>query len=126
MARLTKTTDSVLLTTLIGHLLCCGLPVAVNLMALLAGLGALSAITPWVGELHDTLHQFELIMLLVSGAALVFGFWVHIRQNRIDCSKENCDHKPCATQKRQSRIILIIASALFLLNLANYIWHLGQ
>jgi len=95
-------------------------------MALLAGLGALSTITPWVGELHDSLHRFELLMLVVSGMALVFGFWIHIRQNRIDCAKENCDHKPCASKKRQSRIILIIAAVLFLLNLANYLWHLGK
>jgi len=123
LSRLHRTANSAMMATLISHVLCCGLPTVVNMLALFAGIGTLSALIPWVGLLHGVLHEFELVLLLVSALALGFGFFVHHLAAKLDCATQSCNHSPCAPKKRQSRIILIVASGLFLINLVNYFWH---
>lgn len=123
MSRMTRTANSAMMASLVSHLLCCGLPAIVNFMALFAGLGTLSAMAPWVGWVHDFLHRFELGLLLVSALALAFGVWAHKTSAKRDCNAVACHHEPCAPKKRQSKIILMIAGALFAINLTTYIWH---
>ncbi len=123
VSRLTRTANSAMMASLISHLLCCGLPTIINLLALISGLGTFSAMAPWIGLLHDNLHKFEEVLLLVSALTLGFGFWANRVSSQRNCVTETCHHEPCAPKKQQSRIILIIASILFGINMGAYIWH---
>ncbi|PHR59226.1 MAG: hypothetical protein COA47_09690 [Robiginitomaculum sp.] len=125
MSRLTKTANSAMLATLLSHLLCCGLPAVVNMLALLSGVGTLSAIVPWVGWMHETLHEFEIVLLVFSATTLAFGYLVHRAAAKRDCGTETCSHEPCAPKKKQSRTILIVASGLFVFNLIGYLLHVN-
>ncbi len=125
MSRLTKTANSAMMATLLSHLLCCGLPAVVNVLALISGVGTLSAIVPWVGWMHETLHEFEVFLLVFSAAALAFGYLVHRAAAKRDCSADTCSHEPCAPKKKQSRMILLAASGLFVFNLIGYLFHLN-
>jgi hypothetical protein len=123
LSRLSHTANSAILATIFSHFLCCGLPVLVNILALVAGVGVFSAMVPWVDQMHEVLHQYEAILLAFSALALGFGYFVHRASAKRDCATESCNHEPCEPKKRQSRIILIVASVLFLVNLASFSWH---
>jgi len=111
------------LAALLSHVFCCGLPALMNIIALAVGAGALTAVAPWVGNIHLFMHQFELPLLIFSGLALLVGVvaqWVSARR---DCGTQTCGHDSCAPKKQPSRWILMIAALLFLGNLTFYLVH---
>ncbi|PHS26884.1 MAG: hypothetical protein COA84_05350 [Robiginitomaculum sp.] len=111
------------LAALLSHVFCCGLPALMNIVALSAGAGAFTATAPWVGGIHIFMHQFELPLLVFSGAALIVGIVAQWISARRDCGTQACDHGSCAPKKQSSRWVLMVAAALFLGNLTFYVVH---
>ena len=66
-----------------GHVLCCGGPIALTLLA--AGLGAsagLNLVSGFVGGLHAMLHASEALVLAASAALVALGAWLEWRAHR--------------------------------------------
>lgn len=123
MQRLAHAAHHANLAALFSHVFCCGLPAVMNILALAAGAGTLSATVPWVNDLDLYMHQFELPLLLVSGAALMVGVVAQWISARRDCGAQICGHASCVPKKQPSRWILVVAALLFLGNLTFYLVH---
>lgn len=104
----------------ISHIFCCGLPILFSLLSLLSGLGVIIAMPAGLDFLHEALHDYEIPMIITSGCIIVLGWALHYVAYRIDCRSTGCGHGPCAPKKRNSGRVLIIATALFVMNVSIY------
>lgn len=86
----------------------------------MAGLGLVSALPAGYVEFHDFMHIWELPMIVASGALLALGWGLYIYSKRVNCHDTGCSHGPCGPKKDKSRLILIVASALFFVNIGVY------
>jgi hypothetical protein len=102
------------LATVFGHLFCCGLPLAIAVLGLFAGLGALSPVIPVI---HDALHDFEKPLLMLSAVLVALGWAVYYHGSHVDCHESGCHHPPCGTQKKRASRLLILATVLFVINM---------
>lgn len=94
-----------------------------NIIALSAGAGALTAVAPWVGNIHLFMHRFELPLLIFSGFALLVGVLAQWISARRDCGMQACGHESCVPKKQPARWVLTVAALLFLGNLTFYLIH---
>ncbi len=122
MDRISHAANHASMAALASHILCCGLPAALNIIALGAGAGALSA-APWVGGIHTFMHGFEVPLLILSALALTVGVGAQVISARRDCGTKACGHGSCAPRKQPSRWILVAAGVLFIGNLAAFLLH---
>ena len=113
------------MAALFSHVFCCGLPALMNVLALVAGAGALTAVAPWVGDIHRFMHHFELPLLIFSATALLVGIVAQWISARRDCGVQACGHDSCAPKKQPARWVLMVAALLFAGNLSIYMLHLG-
>lgn len=123
MQRIAHAAQHANLAALLSHVFCCGLPAVMNIIALTAGAGALTAVAPWVGDIHLFMHQFELPLLVFSGLALLVGVLAQWVSARRDCGVQTCGHSSCVPKKKPARWVLLVASLLFLGNLGFYLAH---
>lgn len=66
-----------------GHVLCCGAPIALTLLATGAGASfGLSAAASWFGGLHALLHSHELWILAASALLVLTGGGLELRARR--------------------------------------------
>jgi len=109
-----------------SHVFCCVLPTLFSIAGLLAGAG-LIGVMPWpLAELHDALHAYEVPVIVASAALLALGWALHALSLRMDCHDTGCGHGPCTPTKRRASRILVIATCLFVANLAVYlVFHRG-
>ena len=120
MATMKKTVDTLLIALLSTHLFCCVLPTVVSLLAVFSGLGFLGFGTI-VEELHHHIHDFELPILIFSFVTLCLGWVMSIYAHRAACCHETgCEHEPCAPTKHRAYGFLVLATLLFLVNIAIY------
>lgn len=112
-------TGTVLLSE-ISHLFCCVIPTVFSIASLMAGAGAISALPPVWGGLHDTLHRYELPMIGSSAAVLFLGWALHAYSYWVDCRSTGCAHEPCAPKKKRNYGFLLFATGLFLVNVTIY------
>jgi hypothetical protein len=104
----------VTLATVLGHLFCCGLPMGSALLGVFAGVGVLSPVIP---ALHEVLHDFEVPLLVFSGAMVGLGWALQHHGSHVDCHDSGCHHAPCGTRKKQASKLLLLATGLFVVNL---------
>ena len=123
MHRLAHTAQHANIAVLFSHVFCCGLPAVMNIIALLAGAGTLTATAPWVGSIHGFMHRFELPLLLFSAAALLAGVLAQVISARRDCGAQGCGHDSCAPKKQPARWVLLVAALLFAGNMGIYLLH---
>ena len=109
-----------LLATEISHIFCCALPTLFSLMSLAAGLGLVAAMPPGLEALHAALHDWEIPLIVLSGAVVTFGWILHELSRRIDCRSTGCVHESCSPRKARAHMVLKIASGLFLLNVSVF------
>lgn len=110
------------------HVFCCVLPTLVSIISLLAGAGALSFIPVAVLDLHDLLHHWEVPMMVFSAIILGFGWGLHYLSRKLDCLETaSCCHTPCAPKKNVTFKIMLVATVLFIFNIAIYfVFHAGK
>lgn len=88
-----------IIASIFPHIFCCGLPIALSIIGLIA---------PEYAHFHLIPHEWEPVLFIISGAMLVFSWYLVARDCR--CSCEHCDgNKSHKTQK----IIMGIITALF-------------
>jgi hypothetical protein len=125
MAKWGRTANALHAAALASHAVCCGAPLALNVLALLFGAGLLTSITPWMASAHGALHGREGLLLAVSAALVAAGGVTQYLSWRADCASEDnhCHHEPCAPKKPRRLLVFGVVCALFLGNVALYAWH---
>jgi len=111
---------AVLLSEL-GHVFCCVLPTIVTVVGVLANAGLMTAAPGFLTELHGTIHHYEIPMIVFSGLMVALGWAIHCASEDVDCHNTGCSHPPCSPKKRKNSKILLIASALFIVNILIYL-----
>jgi hypothetical protein len=103
------------------HLFCCVLPTIFSVLSLLAGAGMIATMPGFIEDTHHLIHDYEIPMIITSGVILIIGWVLYLYSRRIDCHVEGeCHHAPCDTKKDRTKLFMIIATALFLLNVTVY------
>lgn len=106
-----------------GHIVCCGIPGVLSLLSLLVGIGFISTVPPELEGLHEAIHHYEGYFIIGSLFILVLGWAFYLFARKMDCSTSpTCAHAPCKPKKDFSKVILIGASVLFLLNASFYVF----
>lgn len=109
------------ITSEISHFFCCGLPIVFSLLSLLSGVGLIATMPMGIHSLHEVMHNYEMPMIIISGTVILLGWALHVVANKIDCHNTGCVHEPCGSKKKRSSKILLVATALYTLNLVGYL-----
>jgi len=110
-----------------SHVFCCVLPTIFSLFSLLVGMGMAATMPGFLVTWHDYIHAYEIPVIAFSGLILAFGWGITWYSDRMDCHDSGCCHGECAPKKSRAHVILMIATALFLFNLAIYVFvHRGM
>lgn len=112
----------VTLASTLSHIFCCGIPMVVGLLSLLAGMGALTTILPGLESMHHRMHSIELPLLVFSALMLALGWAVHVHGRKVDCHSTGCSHPPCEPKKTRASLLMIIATALFAFNVVTLVF----
>lgn len=108
-----KATALASVLALSSHIFCCGLPLVFSIASLLTSVGVFSL----EGFLPSWYHEFEIAMMVFSGAMLALTAVIHLISWRMDCIKDaGCSHGDCTPKKKRSNLLLYIAAAAFLVN----------
>lgn len=103
------------------HIFCCVLPTIFSVMSLLAGAGMMATMPTFMSAAHDTIHAYEIPMIIASAVILAAGWGLYAYSRKISCRTEGtCSHQPCAPKKDRTRAIMIVATMLFLVNVSVY------
>lgn len=76
----------------------------------------ISLVPVFITDLHDSLHEYELTVIAISGVITLLAWLIHMRANHIDCHSTGCEHEPCDSRKDRATLILKIGTALFIIN----------
>lgn len=126
MERLNKHLFWTIILSETTHIFCCVLPTLFSLASLLAGAGLIAALPPGWQAFHDFMHDYEIPLIIFSGAVIAFGWAVDLYAKRVDCHDTGCCHPPCTPVKRRAHIVLKLATVLFIVNLIIYfVFHRG-
>lgn len=113
-----STTGIISALSILPHIFCCGIPVAMALISLgttigLAGVLASNPLYRFVDEYHTVLLGVAITSVVLSGI-LNFIAW------RIDCHEaaSHCHHGDCAPKKRGSFKIFLFSLALLCFDIA--------
>lgn len=93
--------------TILPHVFCCGLPMILAIVGLVA---------PDAAHFHLLPHWFEPWLFVFSGVMLALSWWLVIRDCR--CS---CHHCGGSTSHRTQKILLAIITVAFALSLLLHI-----
>lgn len=104
-----------------SHVFCCVLPSMFSILTLLVGVGMVGAMPIWMQSVHEALHEYEVPMMIMSGAVVLIGWVLNYISTKIDCHDTGCGHGVCTPKKKRSERILMIATLLFLANITIYI-----
>jgi hypothetical protein len=103
------------------HIFCCVLPTIFSILSLLAGMGMIATMPGFIDNMHHLIHDYEIPMIVTSGIILSIGWALYLYSRRINCRTEGtCTHGPCTPQKDRTKIFMIVATFLFIVNVAVY------
>lgn len=105
------------------HIFCCVLPTIFSIMSLLAGMGMIAVMPGFIEDMHHMIHDYEIPMIIASGVILAIGWALYTWSTRMNCSEEKgstCCHEPCAPKKDRTKIVMMIATVLFIVNVSVY------
>ena len=113
-----------ILTAGATHMFCCGLPIIVSMFSLLSGLGLIVSMPSPFEYIHEIIHGYELAIITFSAIVLISAWVLHFIDLQLDCRDTGgCAHEPCGSKKKKSDKILMMATVIFLLNVAIYIFY---
>ena len=127
MKKLSSFLSSTVIFSQLMHIFCCGLPFLFSVVSLFSLLGVSIALPTAFSGLHEAIHEWEVPILMFSGAVVVLGWVLHIISVKLDCRKDGmCVHEPCEPKKDKSALLLQFASILFIINCVIYfLFHEG-
>ena len=110
------------------HIFCCVLPTVFSILSLLAGMGVVATLPSFLNDAHAAIHAYEIPMIMVSGLILLFGWGLYLYSRKIDCRNEGtCAHTPCEPKKNRTKIFMMLATILFVVNIMVYFaFHRGM
>jgi len=120
VANLHKHFGWAVLASELSHVFCCVLPTLVTVLGVLSNIGLIGAAPMMIERLHDTIHEYEVPIIIFSGVMVVLGWIVHGASREVDCHDTGCTHPPCGTKKKSNARILWVATLLFAVNLVIY------
>lgn len=120
MEKLRRHFGLAVLVSELGHVFCCVLPTIFTALSFAANIGLIAVAPSWMMELHEEIHHYEVPIIVFSAIILFMGWGAYILGNKLDCQHGGCGHAPCDPHKARNRLILSIATGLFILNLAVY------
>ena len=99
-----------IIASIVPHIFCCGVPIALSVIGLIA---------PESAHFHLIPHEWEPFLFVVSGALLALSWYMVARDCRCKC--EHCDgDKSHRTQK----IIMSVITILFVLSVMHLIFSM--
>ncbi len=127
MKKIQKSLYTAIIVSETSHVFCCVLPTIFSVLSLLAGLGMVTVVPLWLQNIHETLHDWEVPLIVTSGVVVALGWALHSYSNKIDCHDTGCKHGPCGPAKKKTHVILQVATVLFLINVSVYlVLHRGM
>ncbi|MEM6781854.1 MAG: hypothetical protein AAF569_08325 [Pseudomonadota bacterium] len=122
MQKLQKSILTAVVVSETTHIFCCVLPILFSVLSLMVGTGAIAVMPVFVEDMHTAIHDYEIPMIITSGIILFLGWILYAISKKLDCKEDGCmrDHGPCEPRKDKARIILVIASVLFMVNVTVY------
>ena len=103
------------------HIFCCVLPTIFSILGLMTGVGMVATMPGWMTSIHETIHGWEIPVIIFSAVMLAIGWALYFISRKIDCVEDaGCRHEPCAPKKKSALTILIIATVLFTFNTSIY------
>lgn len=105
-----------------SHVFCCILPTLFTVLSFAANLGLISTLPGFLLDIHEHLHEYELQIIIGSGAILALGWLAHLHSRKVDCHDDGCCHPPCEPQKSMNSKILVLATVLFTLNISIFLF----
>lgn len=96
-----------IIASIVPHIFCCGLPMALAIVGLVA---------PDVAHFHLLPHWMEPWLFVFSGVMLVFSWWLIMR----DCKCE-CSHCHGTATHRTQKIILGVITIIFIISILLHI-----
>jgi len=104
------------------HFFCCALPLLLSVLSVLVGVGMVVSLPGFIEKLHHMIHDYEGGIILVSGGILVLGWGLYTYAQRLDCRMDgDCAHQSCAPTKDRTRLFMVMATILFVVNIAVYL-----
>ena len=70
--------------------------------------------------IHNNIHSYEGSIIVFSGSMVALGWIALFVSRKVDCHDTGCVHGDCIPQKSNNSKILIVATLLFLINMAIY------
>lgn len=119
--KLQKRLSLAIILSEMGHVFCCVLPSIFSILSVFVSAGVISVMPPFMAVWHEAVHRWEVPIILFSGALLSFGWVLHAYSRRLDCQDTGCHHPPCAPVKKKSSKLLLVATALFTINVLVYL-----
>jgi hypothetical protein len=115
--KIQRMTTTILLSTSLVHVLCCGLPVLLSFSSLAAWAG--------VSTLHNThlsaLHRYETEIIIGSTVLLLLTAVTQLISRKLNCVKQHaCHHPPCEKEKSYAQHIFLLATLLWGVNLVHF------
>lgn len=120
MADIKKHFGWAVLLSELSHVFCCVLPTVVTVLGALSNIGLIGAAPGVLLDLHETIHHYEIPLIVFSGVMVALGWVFHLASREVDCHDTGCSHPPCTPVKRKNSRILVIATVLFMINLLIY------
>ncbi|QQG35374.1 MAG: hypothetical protein HYS17_07400 [Micavibrio aeruginosavorus] len=101
----------------VSHLFCCILPTLAAVLSLAVGVGMLPTA---FATLHDIIHGYEVPVIIFSAIMLLLGWGAYCMALKTDCHALGHDEHKCHRTTDRSKIILLIGTCLFFVNLTIY------
>ena len=92
-------------------------------------MGMIATMPGFIEAAHHMVHDYEIPMIIASAVILTIGWALYLYAAKMNCSEEgeSCCHEPCAPKKDRTKIVMIGATILFLVNVAVYFgFHRAQ
>lgn len=120
MQKLQTTIFYTILASEAGHIVCCVIPTVLSLLALAASYGLIVSIPGFAISIHEYMHEWEQTVIVISGVLLACGWALHAFSKKIERDHNCCPHTKSEGPKNKVEIIMLAASALFIMNVAIY------
>ena len=119
--KLQKRLSLAIILSEMGHVFCCVLPSIFSILSVFVSAGVISVMPPFMAVWHEAVHRWEVPIILFSGALLGLGWVLHAYSRRLDCRDTGCHHPPCTPVKKKYSKLLLVATALFTINVLIYL-----
>lgn len=122
MKRIQTTLHWVIVASAASHIFCCVLPTLFAIISFITGIGMFSGLFPGFEAIHNSMHAYEIPLLVFAAVMLAIGWGVQYLSWTVDCHDTGCHHGSCKPKKRRAETMLVVASVLFAINMVVFLF----